>query len=110
MAKLKNLKGVAHDVSGALRWQLPALANTEKVFFKINLLTGQITPEEVVTESLVKAIDRAIGVLFHSSEKVCGVKSQDIQEAVMEVKGSVKGRYNITTIIKVNGKEYTGSD
>ena len=92
----EELEELAAGVGGALLSGLPQVSETHDVSFEIDLLTEEITPKEVVTESLLNLVKDASETFFDDLENTFEIKKKDIKSIVIRIEGRDGGGYNIS--------------
>ncbi len=86
----EELGELAAWVGDVLLSGLPQISDVHNVFFEVDLLTGKVTPEEVMTESLSNLLREASEMFFDDLESVFGIKKDGVKGGNNRNKG--KGR------------------
>lgn len=92
----EELGELAAWVGDVLLSGLPQISDVRNVSFEVDLLTGKVTPEEVMTESLSNLLREASEMFFDDLESVFGIKKDDIKSAIIRIKGRAGGGYDIS--------------
>lgn len=99
MAKIPSeddLHEIAVSFGDEVLSSLPQIKETGAVSLKIDLLTGEITPKEVSTDSLIAVVKEASEELFDKLKESFDISKDAVKVLGLEIKGKEAGGYEMS--------------